>query len=236
MEAKVKKISKLLLCRNSTELTKTMVLNYIFKICLWSAIPLLLLLIMTVTIMILSSKGSFSGLTDNRVLYTLISLSFPTLICLGVIPVTYFVLHKKSLKQLYISFELNKLNRKWFVIATVALLIMVFYAGTLDSYSPRFWLLLFHFFCVGLSEEILARGVILYYLKEVFSVPIAIIISALIFAFLFHSNEDVMTNLMIRFPLGLIFGFTTVKAKSIYPAVLLHWGYDVFITFISMGI
>lgn len=227
-------ISNLILSKKPSEFTKNTVVNSIYKVCLWSAGPLLIVLIMSVGIMIIFSSARFTEITNNGVLYTLISLTMPTFICMAAIPVSYLIKYRIPFHKIYIGFVHNRQNV--FVLATCAAVcfICIVYTGTISSYSATFWLLLIHFFCIGLSEEILARGMIAYYLREIFSESITIVVSALIFAFVFHSNADVVTNLIVRFPLGLLFGYMTEKTKSIYPAVLIHWGYDIIVTFSSM--
>ncbi len=89
-----------------------------------------------------------------------------------------------------------------------------------------------HNFAVALSEEILVRGVILTELKKIFNVYSSIVIDALIFAFVFHANEDIKINLFIRFPLGLILALIATRVKSIHPCVLLHWAYNVAVVLI----
>ncbi|QSZ26622.1 CPBP family intramembrane metalloprotease [Aceticella autotrophica] len=89
-----------------------------------------------------------------------------------------------------------------------------------------------HNFAVGLSEEILVRGVILKELKKIFNVYYSIVIDALIFAFVFHANDNIEINLFIRFPLGLILGLIATRAKSIHPCVLLHWSYNIAVVLI----
>jgi membrane protease YdiL (CAAX protease family) len=58
---------------------------------------------------------------------------------------------------------------------------------------------------------------------------VSMILSSLIFAFIFHSNEDILTNLIIRVPLGIIFGSIYLYTKNLSSSILLHWFYDVIV-------
>ncbi len=69
----------------------------------------------------------------------------------------------------------------------------------------------------ALLEEFLMRGVILGAFKR-FGDSFAIIASSVLFAFM-HAS---LSQFAFAFLVGLVLGFVTIKAKSIWPAVLIH--------------
>lgn len=69
----------------------------------------------------------------------------------------------------------------------------------------------------ALVEEFMMRGAVLGVLRR-FGDGFAIIASSLVFAFM-HAS---LTQFAFAFMVGLILGFVTIKAKSIWPAVIIH--------------
>ncbi len=69
----------------------------------------------------------------------------------------------------------------------------------------------------ALLEEFMMRGVILGAFKK-FGDSFSILVSSILFAFM-HAS---LTQFAFAFLVGLVLGFVTVKAKSIWPAVIIH--------------
>lgn len=67
-------------------------------------------------------------------------------------------------------------------------------------------------------EELICRGVILKKARDIMPFYAANITQAILFA-LIHMN---IIQMLYAFPLGLIFGYITMKYESIIPAILLH--------------
>ncbi|MGH2332486.1 CPBP family intramembrane glutamic endopeptidase [Thermoanaerobacter mathranii] len=151
--------------------------------------------------------------------------SIPVIFFLGVLPVLYKkVYEKESLYNIGLVYGRNRIYIFWMLVSFAILLASILSIYRIEQ--TLFFILVLHNFAVGLSEEILVRGVILTELKKIFNVYSSIVIDALIFAFVFHANEDIKINLFIRFPLGLILALIATRAKSIHPCVLLHWAYN----------
>jgi hypothetical protein len=151
--------------------------------------------------------------------------SIPVIFFLGVLPVLYEkVYEKESLYNIGLVYGRNRIYIFWMLVSFAILLASILRIYRIEQ--TLFFILVLHNFAVGLSEEILVRGVILTELKKIFNVYSSIVIDALIFAFVFHANEDIKINLFIRFPLGLILALIATRAKSIHPCVLLHWAYN----------
>lgn len=81
----------------------------------------------------------------------------------------------------------------------------------------------------GICEEFLNRGIILRGLRDTFKDRTAIIISALLFG-LMHANIE---QTLYTFVGGIILALLTVKTRSIFPAMIIHFvnnGVNVFIS------
>jgi hypothetical protein len=157
--------------------------------------------------------------------------SIPVIFFLGVLPVLYEkVYEKESLYNIGLVYGRNRIYIFWMLVSFAILLASILRIYRIEQ--TLFFILVLHNFAVGLSEEILVRGVILTELKKIFNVYSSIVIDALIFAFVFHANEDIKINLFIRFPLGLILALIATRVKSIHPCVLLHWAYNVAVVLI----
>jgi len=97
-------------------------------------------------------------------------------------------------------------------------------------YSVNFILVpIIHFFVIALSEEFLIRSVVQQNIKKVAGDFWAIIVAALIFAFIIHLSNAFLDNLVLRLPIGIILGVVVFYARSIWPAVALHFAYNLIV-------
>lgn len=69
------------------------------------------------------------------------------------------------------------------------------------------------------------------YLKKQMGIWMTIIISSIIFSFIFHLNDSFVGNLVIRFPLGIILGVIRLKF-GLNKSIFVHWIYDVVVSVI----
>ncbi|WP_420911378.1 CPBP family intramembrane glutamic endopeptidase [Kandleria vitulina] len=90
-------------------------------------------------------------------------------------------------------------------------------------------MIILHYSIVSLGEEYTYRTLILDVLKQKYKVWISIAISALLFSFILHINEDILINLLIRFPIGLILGYISNKTNTIMYSIILHTIYNLMI-------
>lgn len=128
-----------------------------------------------------------------------------------------FFLYKKIL-----NLELKKTKIKKIDVVVYLLiggiLLTVFKASTV-----------LHYLVIAIAEEVHFRKFQFEYLKKQIGIWMAIIISSMIFAFIFHLNDSIIENFVIRLPLGVILGVVKLKFglnKSIY----IHWIYDVIVS------
>ncbi|MDO5649541.1 MAG: CPBP family intramembrane metalloprotease [Gallicola sp.] len=86
-----------------------------------------------------------------------------------------------------------------------------------------------HFLAIGVGEEYLFRKIHFDYLKEKGGVVFSLIVTSVLFAFLLHLNESFLSNLLIRFPLGILLGLIRIRWGT--PAAAgIHWIYNVLTT------
>ncbi len=76
---------------------------------------------------------------------------------------------------------------------------------------------------VAFSEEFFSKGILFFIGKKITSNKgVVVIISSIVFAFMFHSGDLFMTNLTYRFPMGIILGIIYLKTDNIYLPIILH--------------
>ena len=84
----------------------------------------------------------------------------------------------------------------------------------------------------GIWEELAFRGLFLSKLRTVFSIRLSILLSALFFALFHFSNlvtqsfGQVIFGVIMAFLFGIGWGFMTVKARSVIPAMISHYLVD----------
>ncbi len=106
-----------------------------------------------------------------------------------------------------------------------------------DDIKPDQWRLFamvgFTTLLVGFSEELVYRGIVLSaFLRE--NKPVAgILVSAITFSLLHSVNilaglafSEIITQIVITFLFGLLFGLLRIKIKNIIPLMIFHWLWD----------
>lgn len=198
-------------------------------LCVYLAFPLILLFALTMGISLLMNGRIVLDVNDTQGLGdVLLQFSLPMLLALAFIPV---LVKKKldgcALEDLGIGFGVPRRT----IILSLGMLVPIgiacyglFIKKSDIGYSP--WAILFQFTAVGIAEEVYVRGVLLNELKKSLRLLWACIVSALLFAFVLHSDGDMLTNLLIRFPLGLGLVGIRVYSGSLVPAILAHIAYN----------
>lgn len=80
---------------------------------------------------------------------------------------------------------------------------------------------------VSASEEFLMRGIIFYLLLQLFHKKFyVVIVSAVIFGFALHTGGDFLSNLVYRFPAGIILTVLRMYTKKLYPPMVVHFMYN----------
>lgn len=73
-----------------------------------------------------------------------------------------------------------------------------------------------------INEECILRGLILRNLKKYFSVPVVVILQAVMFG-IFHMN---WVQGLYVLPIGAALGFVAVKSRSVLPCIYMHFVYN----------
>lgn len=111
-------------------------------------------------------------------------------------------------------------------------------AGALPSFTVSYILtLLFLTFLVGIFEETLFRGVVLHGFEARFGALIAVIASSVLFGAMHYvnwvggQNFAETTDQVISASLsGILYGALALRARSIWPGVMLHGLWDAWVT------
>ncbi|WP_220095315.1 CPBP family intramembrane glutamic endopeptidase [Schleiferilactobacillus shenzhenensis] len=92
------------------------------------------------------------------------------------------------------------------------------------------------YIAVAWGEETLYRGYIMNSLTGSFSKTRANLIQAAMFAFLSHVGgfENMLFNLIVRFPMGLLLGYIAQKTHSLRVPMLIHWLYNTGLDLLSI--
>lgn len=128
-----------------------------------------------------------------------------------------------------------------YLILAVGWIILLLNLPKLEITSEQwknFWLIGLVTMTVGITEELLFRGIILSSLSERMSTRKAILLSALFFS-LFHSINVIsglpLSALLVQMVSAFIAGFylasVKVKINSIIPLIIWHWFWD----FLTLG-
>lgn len=176
-----------------------------------SLIKKIILSIIAIYITVLLSI--FAGIikTGITILDTLIFNSVPVILGLIVFPKCIAILKLIKLE--------NRLNLK----INIWVLMLFILAIGLGIMKSNIGIELFVVtLVIAISEEYLFR----YYLMDGSNSKSIIIISSLVFAFVVHSNEPFLSNLVIRFPLGAILGSVYYKNKNFLLPTTLHLFYN----------
>ncbi len=96
-------------------------------------------------------------------------------------------------------------------------------------YSKDFNIILIGLF-VAIGEEWLFRGLIQSLISKYSNEFVGILISAMIFAVVLHINYPLLLNLLVRFPLGILFSLIK-KYVGLPEAMMSHWIYNFVLVF-----
>jgi len=180
-----------------------------------SVITSCILLLLMITFSIIPVK--------TKEISMLITLTLPTIISLYLLPksLSKFLIKNKNISIKEIIFTIT-------FLLVFSIIYGLLFLNKFDSLSMMIIIIL-HYSIVSLGEEYTYRTLILDVLKQKYKVWISIAISALLFSFILHINEDILINLLIRFPIGLILGYISNKTNTIMYSIILHTIYNLII-------
>ena len=170
-----------------------------------------------------TSVDSISGLFETIVIF-----SVPMLLFLAFIPLLVKIkIDNKSLNDLGLVFIRNK---KILTLNILILVAVIFSFCTSNAFnSSEIPAMILHILAIGISEEIMLRSIVYDEVHSKFNTVISVIITSLIFAFIYHSGSDWQSNLLIRFPLGVILSILRIKTNNIYSSILFHSWYNMLV-------
>jgi membrane protease YdiL (CAAX protease family) len=120
------------------------------------------------------------------------------------------------------------------VVVTIAVGVAALIIGG-ASFNLKLLNITLHFLWISIGEEFLSRGCVFYCFKKITNSKwIIVTVSAFIFAFGLHMGGDLMDNITIRLPLGLVFAVAYAFTNRLYLPIALHWVYDVAIDYIVL--
>lgn len=100
------------------------------------------------------------------------------------------------------------------IVGIVVIVILFFYENNINTTESAYIL---QFFFVGIGEEVFFRAILYQRFKYLFkSENIAVLIVAIIFAYLFHSDGGMFALLFIRIPLSIFFSLIYKNGFIIY--------------------
>lgn len=144
-----------------------------------------------------------------------------------------FIVVFKIHQQVGITSQIN--YRSWILIYPVVVILVLFLTITMygEGQSDVLGWILFNTFFVGISEELMFRGVLLSSFSQKYSFWKSAIIVSILFGLIHVSNgfitgdfvQSTMQAVMATFS-GFLFLGIRVKTNSILPAILLHWLWD----------
>lgn len=113
------------------------------------------------------------------------------------------------------------------IIGMFTLITIFIYENSLDILEGAYVL---QFIFVGIGEEVFFRAILYNKLKHLCkSEMISILIVAVIFGYLFHSDGGIVALLFIRMPLSIAFSLIYKKTGSLSIPIILHAIYDILV-------
>lgn len=196
------------------------------------SLPLLLLFGLTILFSLVFTGSLNTNVNDAEGFFTVfLTFSLPMVLALAAAPLAVQIgLRKRGAAELGLILPQSRLW-KWatvFMAAGSAVLAAVL-SNAENLLQPAFtvWS---HFFFVAVAEEIMLRSVLSHELEGFLQSPwLLCLVNGIIFAFVYHSNDAFLPNLLVRVPLGFALCLVRVKSGSVYPAIALHWLYNMFV-------
>ncbi|WP_163581717.1 CPBP family intramembrane glutamic endopeptidase [Gracilibacillus saliphilus] len=152
--------------------------------------------------------------------------TIPAFIGFILFPLLWYILSDKL--QLQDIGMVHRLNRTTITICVISFAVIIYSCIQIQDIP---WIMLVHFAVIGLGEELVFRGILLYRLQQVMNSWLAILISAAVFAFVFHSGQPFLDNVSYRLILGVVFGFIFLRSKNIWGVASIHFAYNFFVTY-----
>lgn len=198
------------------------------SISMYTILPILAFLAWVIGAPLFMYGGMMTSVNDAQGIFqTLFIFSAPMILFFGIIPICIQVKNKTSISDLGLKIDWNKRNIM-LLCSNITILLIIFVkliqeASDLRSVAP----VIIQLCAIGISEEILCRGIIYHEIDNAFhSKIVSVLISSVIFAFLFHSGDSDLANLLVRLPLGLTFATMRCYTGNVYNSIVMHVWYN----------
>lgn len=201
----------------------------IITVIIYCTIPVVLLIAIMLIMKVVYNKMDINSLWAEMISVQ----SIPSFLALGFIPgLIYRMTTKKSIKAIAYPRPYSKASRIISILILVSFIAVLF---VFQEYTLKIMPFIFHFLIIAIVEEFLIRGIITDRLKEIFLQEwIVIILSALIFSFVFHSESGFFISLLSHTPFALLMSVIYKKTGSLEAPILIHWSYNVILTIIEV--
>lgn len=183
-----------------------------------SSISAFILLFLIISFSFFSVRTRESSMLMGLTLPTVISLYlFPKLCQIILLPSSYKPVNGKI-----------QIAKTILILAVFGVLYIIICKEKFES-IPMMMVIIFHYTAVSLGEEFTYRKLVLGLLHRRYKTWIAVAVSAFMFAFILHISESFLINFLIRFPMGIVFGFIAVKNNTITYTIVLHTIYNLIV-------
>lgn len=203
-------------------------INGAFRVAMYTMLPLIGLVVWVIGVPILLYGGVMSSLDyAKNAFQVLFIFSLPMLIFLTILPVIFEKRRKVSWQELGFQFKKNKKNGVMLVVNILIVVYAMYRMLTSGGNFQKVIPIMLQMIVIGISEETICRGVIFHEIKSFLNKDIlCVIISALLFSFVYHSGDTDSANLLIRLPLGLILGAVRAYTGNVYNSMAMHIWYN----------
>jgi len=160
---------------------------------------------------------------DQMFLVTRIAIVLAT----GVLFYFYYYLFDENLLKIWSLEKLSNYHKKLIFLTLVLCIFWLIYISFIRTIRSNFLIFLVGFLMTSMAEEYMFRGILEHHLEKSFSNIWVIVIQAMLFALMGHQGFDMLTNFLVRFPLGVILSIIRRQTKSYGVAISVHLTYDV---------
>lgn len=206
--------------------------NYVLsgiRITMYTILPLLAFCAWVIGMPLLIYGGMITSVDSaNGFFQTFLIFSFPMLLFFAIIPVAIKLRRKDvTLDDLGLIFHFNKKSVIPLLINGTIACFVIFKLFLAFGDAATALPVIIQLTAIGISEEILCRSVIFNEADKAFKNRIVtIILSSLIFAFMFHSGDSDAANLLVRVPLGIMFALMRHFTGNVYSSIGMHIWYN----------
>lgn len=208
---------------------KIPILQSVLLMVIWGAITMFGAIVMTG-----GEDVPLDELISHQLAYPIISAALISVL---------YIFFLKIDKQVGISFDIN--YKSWVLIYPIAVIFVLLVTITIygeGASGIMGWIIINTFF-VGISEELMFRGVLLSSFAQKFSFWKSALIVSLLFG-LIHVTNGFITGDFVNASLqavmatlsGFLFLGIRLKTNSILPAIILHWLWDFSVFMVSTHI